>query len=228
LAKHLHLLLGPSPFVALGVLLLCAAPWAVARAQGSEPNELVARAVASARSGDLAQLQRALEAGASIDTRSRIGDSLLLIAIKGEHTPYALQALTRGADPQRANAAGVTPLMAAAFQGNTVVLRALLDRQVPLDPVDRVQKTAMVYAAGAGRSEAVGLLLDAGVKVDARYDAQLTALMWAAGMGQEQTVRLLLQRGANAALSDDRGKTALQMAREAGHAAVADLLETAH
>jgi ankyrin repeat protein len=47
-------------------------------------------------------------------------------------------------------------------------------------------------------------------------------------MGQVETVRLLLQRGADSALTDDRGKNAQQMARDAGHAAVAELLAPGH
>lgn len=209
-------------------LACCIAP--VVRAQGAgpqaEPPQLVADALASARAGDVEQLHRALAAGASIDTRNRIGDSLLLIAIKANHTPYALEALRLGADAQRANSAGVTPLMAACFEGNGTVVPALLAQHVALDPVDRTQKPAMVYAAGAGRAEAVKALLDAGVAVNARYDAQLTALMWAAGMGHPEVVRLLLQRGASIVLQDERGKTAAQMARDAGHPDVAALLES--
>lgn len=204
---------------------LCLAILAMLGARAAEPNERIAEALASARSGSVEQLHHALAVGASVNSRSRVGDSLLLIAIKAERTPYALEILARGADPQLASAAGVTPLMAAAFQGNGTVLRALLERHVALDAVDRVRKTAMVYAAGAGRAEAVGLLLDAGVAVDVRYDAQLTALMWAAGSGDAETVRLLLQRGADPVLTDDRGKTALQIAREGGFATVAALLE---
>jgi ankyrin repeat protein len=209
----------------LSLAFVAAAPARADEEGGKERSEHLAQAIASARAGSVDQLHEALAAGASVDSRSRVGDSLLLLAIKGGHGVYALETLARGADPARPNAAGVTPLMAAAFQGDLPVLRALLERHVPLDAEDRVHKTAMVYAAGSGRTEAVSLLLDAGVPVDARYDAQLTALMWAAGSGQEPTVRLLLQRGAHAALADDRGKTALQMAREGGHEAVAALLQ---
>jgi ankyrin repeat protein len=206
-------------------LVLCGALMtATATAHAADSLELLGEAIGSARGGDVTQLQLAIQHGASINTRNRVGDTLLVIAIKGEHTEYALRALEAGADPQMANAAGVTPLMAAAFQGDVEVVRALLSRHVALDATDRVQKTAMVYAAGAGRSHVVELLLNAGVPVNARYDAQLTALMWAAGNGFADTTRLLLQRGADPALADDRGKNAVTIAREADHPDIAELL----
>jgi ankyrin repeat protein len=203
---------------------LCAALLPASLVCAAEPIELINEALVSARSGDIEQLHLALAHGASVNTRSRIGDSLLLVAIKGDQTEYALSVLEAGASPELPNAAGVTPLMAAAFQGNVVVLKSLIARHVALGAIDHLHKPAMVYAAGEGRTEAVAVLLDAGVAVNARYDAQLTALMWAAGNGHADTVRLLLQRGADPTLADDRGKDAAHMAAEGGYTEITNLL----
>jgi ankyrin repeat protein len=199
---------------------LCAALLPASLLSAAEPIELINEALVSARSGDIEQLHLALAHGASVNTRSRIGDSLLLVAIKGDQTEYALSVLEAGASPELANAAGVTPLMAAAFQGNVVVLKSLIARHVALGAIDHLHKPAMVYAAGEGRTEVVALLLDAGVAVNAQYDA----LMWAAGNGHGDTVRLLLQRGADATLVDDRGKDAAHMAAEGGYTEITNLL----
>jgi ankyrin repeat protein len=49
--------------------------------------------------------------------------------------------------------------------------------------------------------------------------------MWAAGQGHADTVKLLLAKGAQKQLKDDRGLSAADMAKDAGHKAVADLLQ---
>ena len=66
-----------------------------------------------------------------------------------------------------------------------------------------------------------------GVPVNAVYENQLTALMWSAGQGHADVVRLLLARGADPTPRDDRGLRAADMATQAGHAAVAALLQGA-
>jgi uncharacterized protein len=211
--------------ISVALIALCIAVYKPQPALAADSIELVLDAVNSARTGDVSKLQEAIAKGASINSRNRLGDSLLVIAIKNNQVQYALAVLDVGGDPELADAAGVTPLMAAAYYDDLPVLRALLERKVSLTATDRVKKTAMVYAAGSGHSSAVAALLDAGVPVDERYDADLTALMWAAGNGSEETVRLLLSRGANASLKDERGKTALTVAREGNFEAVVKLLE---
>src|SRR5216117_624365 len=101
--------------------------------------------------------------------------------------------------------------MAAAFEGNVELTRALLARGAALASVDRAKKTAVLYAAGNGHAVVLGLLLEHGVDVNQRYDNDLTALMWAAAYGREAAVKLLLERGAD-------------MAAEGGHRATLELL----
>ena len=78
-----------------------------------------------------------------------------------------------------------------------------------------------------GVDHLVAQLLDRGVPVNAVYENQLTALMWSAGQGHADVVRLLLARGADPTPRDDRGLRAADMATQAGHAAVAALLQGA-
>jgi ankyrin repeat protein len=134
--------------------------------------------------------------------------------------------MTREPDVNLANVRRVTPLMAAAYAGDAVLTRLLLDRHADPMAADHLhKKTAMVYTAASGRTPVVDLLLSKGIDVNARYENSLTALMWAAGNGYADTVRLLLSRGADPMLTDNRGKTALQMALDGGHAEAAALLQ---
>jgi len=111
---------------------------------------------------------------------------------------------------------GITPLMAAAFNGQTAMAKQLLDKGADVAPLDRLQKNAMTYAAGSGSTEIVVMLLAKGVDPNAVYNNELTALMWAAGFGKTATVQALLAAGARPQMKDNRGKTAADMARD-GH-----------
>ena len=82
----------------------------------------------------------------------------------------------------------------------------LLAAKANVDPVDRMEKTAMVYAAGNGNAACVSALLSAGVPVNQRYANDATALMWAAAYGKNDSVKLLLTRGADVAARDNRGE----------------------
>lgn len=186
-----------------------------------------ARLVAAARANDAAAVQRALAEGAAVDSRNRLGETALLIALKRDRPDIARTLIDAGADVNKAALNGVTPLMAAAFGGHTDIAALLLERGANVDAVDRLSKNAMTYAAGEGRTEIVRLLLARGIDPNRTYANDLTALMWAAGYGRTATVKALLDAGARAGLRDNRGKTALDIAREQKHEETVRLLETA-
>ena len=177
-----------------------------------------AQALAAVRAGNLAKVKDLIErGGANLNSRNRIGDSLLAMAIKSRKQDIANYLLDKGADAALANTSKGTPLMAAAFNGDIALVDRLLAVGVDVHAADEQKKTAMVYAAGQGQSEVVARLLRAGVDANARYANDLTALMWAAGQGHAKTVTTLLENGADPSLKDNRGKTALDIAADTGH-----------
>src|SRR5262249_36978800 len=101
--------------------------------------------------------------------------------------------LTAGADPNRANEAGSTPLMPACLRGREVIWEALAGQSFP---------------SGPGRKQTdwpamVRVLLEAGAEVNARDKNGMTALMMARSVGQSQIVEMLLQAGADPSLKPD-------------------------
>jgi uncharacterized protein len=206
----------------LVIALLAIAP--VARADEVAP--LNARLLAAARSADAKGLQRALNEGAAINSRNRIGDTALLIVIKNHHSELAETLIRAGADVNIAGVNGVTPLMAAAFSNEIEIARQLLARGANFQATDRVKKNAMIYAAGEGNAQIVALLLEAGVDPNETYANDLTALMWAAGYGKTEAVRTLLKAGARPDMRDNRGKTALDIARDGRHDDTITVLES--
>ncbi len=181
--------------------------------------------LAAVRAGNLVRLQELIEKyGANLNSRNRIGESLLMMAIKSGKTDIANWLLDRGADVQIATTAKATPLMAAAFNGDLAMVNRLLDKRVDIHAADQQKKTAIVYAAAQGHTEVVARLLKAGIGIDERYPNDLTVLMWAAGQGHVQTVKFLLGAGADKSLKDNRGKTADEIADEGGHLAIKKVL----
>jgi ankyrin repeat protein len=195
-----------------------------AHAQAESNPSLNAQLLVAARQGNLAQVERALDAGAAPGSRNRLGKTALLLAAEKGNLPIVETMLKRGADVNQASLEGVTPLMAASYVGAAPVVQQLLAAGARTDLRDRMSKPAIVYAAGQGQAGAVDALLASGIDVNAAYEHQLTALMWAAGQGQLDTVKLLLERGARRDLRDDRGLTAAEIARQAGQSAVAAAL----
>jgi uncharacterized protein len=172
--------------------------------------------LAAVRANDDAGVVRALELGAAVDSRNRIGDTPLISACKKGQAPLARVLIEHGANVSQADVQGVTPLMAASFGNSQEIVALLLAHHADLAGSDRVGKTAIEYAAGLGNTAVVQQLLDAGVDVNAAYHHHLTALMWAAGYDRAQTVSLLLAHGAKPELRDDRGLTAKDIAQQTG------------
>ena len=186
-----------------------------------------ARLLASVRNDDAGGIERALRDGAAVNSRNRLGESALLIALKKNRADFAQTLLAAGADVNEAAVNGVTPLMATAYTGDADMTRALLARGADPLPVDRIGKNAITYAAGEGHADVLHMLLAKGVDPNAVYRNDLTALMWAAGYGRTEVVRVLLDAGARVDRRDDRGKSALDIAREQRQDATVALLEAA-
>ena len=68
------------------------------------------------RNDDGAGVERALRDGAAVNSRNRLGESALLMALKKNRAGSRAVLLAAGADVNEAAINGVTPLMAAAFR----------------------------------------------------------------------------------------------------------------
>jgi ankyrin repeat protein len=154
--------------------------------------------------------------GAEVDGADRHGETALMAAINGALTTQDLRVsqpnapfkedhfgtvralLKAGADPNRFDPYGMTPLMRAA-----TVLHQNAASESPLEPAVPIRSSAD-YAV---------LLLDAGAKIDARMENRVdsdgrTALMIAAKQGNADFVKMLIKRGADPTLRSNTGKIA--------------------
>ena len=122
--------------------------------------------------------------------------------------------------------AGFSALMYAAWYGQTVTVRALLQAKASVDLRSRLGHTALMAAAWNGHTATVQALLQASASVDLRSNgkAGFSALMYAAWYGHTAIVRALLQAKASVDLQSKLGYTALMVAAWNGRTAVVQAL----
>ena len=178
------------------------------------------------QSGDAEGVRHLLDADPNvIGSRNDAGLSGVLIALYHRQPDIARLLVERGApldlheacaygdvdrvreladaDPESVNRLspdGFPPVALAAFFGNAVIVRLLLDRGA--DPNQQAQnpmKVAALHAAVARRDAGiVRMLLEAGADPNARQQADYTAMRAAVEHNDEEIVGLLRKHGATA------------------------------
>lgn len=108
-------------------------------------------------------------------------------------------------------------LVTAAGNGETEVVRLLLDAKVDPNSQDNDDVTALIRASEAGQTSTVKLLLERGAEPDRPGRESWTALMSAAYYNRPEVVALLLEKGANPALKDVNHWSALMKAVHQGN-----------
>jgi ankyrin repeat protein len=123
--------------------------------------------------------------------------------------------LDAGLDPNARDAAGYTPLIAAARAGNVAVVRLLTSRGADPNLPDAAVNswTPLLHAVHKDQPRSIAALLDAGANANGADSYGQTPLMMAAGYGYTDIVKILLARGANPRLPMRDGVTAIDLAR---------------
>lgn len=214
---------------------------------GTEPEDFHR----AAEIGDLAVMERMLEAGIALDVAAGMGDTALHAAAAAGSVAAMELLMERGLSVDVRGAANRTPLMAAAAENEAEACAALLQEGAKPELSDNNGYRAITVAADRGNvaairslavhsrdylddalllaclrgnGEAAGVLADYGASVYARMDDGMTPLMLAAREGHTETVRVLLEQGANRYAVDAEGRTAGQLAADAKHEVLAEVL----
>lgn len=109
------------------------------------------------------------------------------------------------------NEAGNTPLILAAYKGNTAVALFIADKTKNIN-YNSGMGTAVMAAVMSGNEPILSKLIS--LKADLnQYDAQMkTALIYAAFFNKTEIVKLLLNAGVDKTLKDNDNRTALEYA----------------
>jgi ankyrin repeat protein len=103
-----------------------------------------------------------------------------------------------------------TPLITAAFFGNTEAAKNLMDAGADLNYQNADGSTALHTAAAFGKTEAAKILIDAGIDLNSQNNEGSTALHTAAFLCREEIVKALLEKGADKTLKNKMGQTAFE------------------
>ena len=114
--------------------------------------------------------------------------------------------------PDCTNPRGQTPLMMAAYYGDTQSVEFILEANPQLNVQDHRGWTALMMAARHGKGQPLDLLLDAGANPDLQNREGTTAMMMGARNGYYHIVKSLLDARANRFLKNQAGLTAAQIA----------------
>lgn len=109
---------------------------------------------------------------------------------------------------------GNTPLMEAAWRGETAIVQALLERGVDLQAVNGDGNNALWLACVSNDPALVIMLAQAGVPINHVNVTGATSLMYAASSSKPDIVRVLLALGADPLIQTQDDFSALDMAAD--------------
>lgn len=189
-----------------GLLCACASPESLQAKQrlalmGVSPTP--ERLVQFAAQGDTTVVDLLLAAGLDVNTAEPVRNaSALHHAAAGGHMRLAGSLIERGADVNRVDWNGNTPLINAAYFGHLDVVKVLLKKGARIDAVSKSGHSALMAAVFHGKDALAAYLLLQGANPALVTPGGDTAASIAGRAGRSSMSALIAQR-----LADSKGKT---------------------
>jgi len=200
------------------------------RALSSDPERDAALVVAAAR-GDAGEVQRLVDAGASVHYADGTSRTALIAAAYANHLDVARLLVDAGADVNAKDETVQSAYLVSTseVEDDTRLLELTLESGADVASLDSYNGTGLIRAADRGYVEIVRRLLETDIDVDHVNNLGWTALLEAIILGDggarhTEVVRLLLEAGADPDLADGEGIRPLAHARTANHEEIARLL----
>lgn len=188
---------------------------------------------AAAHKGDVAQLQRLVASGASLNATDAHGRTPLHVATFAGWRE-AIRALAKaGADLNRLDSDRYDAVTIASVADDEETLKVLLQLSASAkQTTSRYDGTALIAAAHLGHDGVVRQLITAGAPLDHVNNLHWTAVIEAIVLGDggprhQATLKALIDAGANLQLTGRSGQTPLALAKARGYSAMVALLEKA-
>ena len=183
----------------------------------------------AARNGRSEEVSTLISRGALVNQIVDVrGNTALLLAVLSTRIDVVRVLLRSGAEVNKANKEGVTPLIAAAGNGNVEIVSMLFEYGANVRIVNLKRESALHPAvrgvARHGHTDVVRILLARGAEVDQQDVYQQTPLIVAAAYGNAEVVSILIENNARLPLSDWSGQSALHTAVSHGHSEVVRIL----
>ncbi|NWH57008.1 ASB3 protein, partial [Geococcyx californianus] len=181
----------------------------------------------SARHGSLESLRVLLEAGADPNQVTTEETTALFLAIENGHADIVKFLIQHGANVKGPHSwSGWNSLHEASFQGNTEIMKILLEKGASKECEDNFGITPLFVAAQYGKLESLRLLVSHGAEVNCQAKDKATPLLIAAQEGHTECVELLLSKGADPNLycNSDNWQLPIHAAAQMGHKRILELL----
>jgi len=157
-----------------------------------------------------------LSAGAKFPSAN---EEFLYAASSGDLATLILH-ISQGIDVNHPSGRSITPLIAAATNGETLAVKLLLKSGANPDALERNRHSALWFSFQSKHLSTVRALLDGGADVNAGSPRGVTCLMQAARYFDDASlIRLLIDKGASVSQTSSDGETALMQAAEGGNIA---------
>jgi uncharacterized protein len=182
--------------------------------------------IAAATAADRGALRALIAAGAEVD-RMCGGMTALHAATRDSYAgriDAVMTLLANGADPNRTDEAGNTPLHFAALTRDAGIAQSLLDAGARLDAINREEMTPLALACEGSNWVVVEFLVKRGARSD--VDGATPALLFAAAVDGDDPrgVKLLLKAKARVNALGPHARSALMVAALADNAEIAEAL----
>ena len=196
---------------------------------GSDRGRPDVSLVQAAARGDVAEVERLLDAGSNVDSRDETGRTAVTAAAYVGSAATVRVLVEAGADVDLQDDTRANALLSTGETGHVDVLREVLRGDPDLGRTNRFGGTALIPAADRGHVDVVRALLETEIAVDHVNNLGWTALLEAVilgngGRAHQEIVRLLVEAGADASIADRDGVTPLEHARRSGYDEIAALL----
>jgi ankyrin repeat protein len=159
-----------------------------------------------------------LERGADVNAANRFGVAALALAAHNGRSDVVEALLQAGADANKADDNGATPLIQTA---SGPIATMLIERGADVNAVNRFGSTALLLAAEEGHGDVVEALLQAGADVNKADENGYAPLSVAASA---PIATMLIERGADVNAVNRFGSTALLIAIREGRVDVVEAL----
>ena len=148
----------------------------------------------AARNNSCDELSQLLVGGrADPDLQDHDGYTPLHVAAVHGHVEAIAVLLAGGADANIRNKRGVTPLLLACSENQTVIPQVLVDNSdVDLNSCDKAGSSALIIASKKGYIDLVLILLEIGVDPNIQDNDHQTALCWASRQGHKYLIEVLM------------------------------------
>jgi ankyrin repeat protein len=176
--------------------------------------------IKAAYKNDLITVLTLLPVAADVNEPDKDTDTTALQYAVQNHNQEMVNALvSAGANLNRANTSGRTPLMFLSDAATPEFVRSLISAGAEVNAADESGQTVLMVAAGSCKLDVLKELIAAGARIDTKTNEGYTPLMWAAMNADPDVAKFLIENGVSIDAINKEGESALLLAARAGKGA---------